>query len=190
MRVERLVVASHNPDKIAEIEAVLSETGAEIVRDLNWPEIEENGSTLEENALLKAGAVWRATGLPALADDTGLFVTALGGLPGVHTARFAGPEATYSQNVALLLEKLSGIDEREAVFRTVVAVVSEAGELVAEGQLAGRISHERRGESGFGYDPIFELESGQTLAELDSLEKNLISHRAQALRNLARSLSI
>ena len=190
MRIERLVVASKNPDKIAEITKVLGESGLNsvLVGDLDWPDVEETGATLEENALKKAREVFEATGVPSIADDTGLFVDALGGLPGVNTARFAGPEATYAENVARLLEELTGIDYRGASFRTVIALVTHAEERVAEGVLQGRIAHAPRGHGGFGYDPVFEVASGRTLAELDQDEKNDVSHRATALRKLFAEL--
>ncbi len=123
MRFERAVVASKNPDKIVEVEAVLAEVGivTEIVRDLDWPDVEETEDSLHGNALLKARTVASATGLAAISDDTGLEVTALAGAPGVHSARYAGPAATYSENVAKLLDALSGSDDRRARFRTVVA---------------------------------------------------------------------
>ncbi len=181
------MVASKNPDKIAEISEVLRGSGLDvaIVQGLSWPEVEESGSTLEENALLKARAVSRATGLAALADDTGLFVAALGGEPGVHTARFAGPDATYADNVALLLKKMEGFEDREASFRTVVALVAgKEEEVLSEGELTGRIAINPRGKGGFGYDPVFLLDSGRTLAELEPAQKNHLSHRARALRGL------
>lgn len=187
---QRVVVASKNPDKISEIEAVLAGGGIGIVRGLNWPEVDETGSTLEANALLKGRAVATATGLAALADDTGLEVAALGGAPGVHTARYAGPGATYGDNVAKLLADLEGLDDRRATFRTVVALVMPDGqEMTAEGRLEGTIARVGRGEHGFGYDPIFEVD-GQTLAEMGTAEKNRISHRALALQSLARELGI
>ena len=191
MRIDRLVVASKNSDKIAEIEEVVHESGLEIeiVRGLIWPDVQETGATLEENALMKAREVLVATGIPSLADDTGLFVKALGGLPGVNTARYAGAEATYAENVALLLEKLKGIDDRSASFRTVIALAAESGELLAEGVLRGHIAQSARGSRGFGYDPVFELSNGRTLAQLDLDEKNEVSHRAMALRDLIAQLS-
>lgn len=184
--IPRLVVASKNPDKIAEIEEVLQGTNLteEIVRDLDWPDVEETGSTLEENALLKARAVVEATGLPVLADDTGLEVDALDGAPGVHTARFAGPEARYEDNVAKLIEAMKGRTDRSARFRTVVALVFPDGvEIVAEGSVEGVITERTRGERGFGYDPVFAV-GGQTLAEMTLEEKNQLSHRARAIRAL------
>lgn len=188
--IPRLVVATKNPDKLSEIEGVLSQTGLarEIVRGLDWPDVEETGATLEENALLKARAVAGATGLPALADDTGLEVSALGGAPGVHAARFAGDGARYEDNVTKLIEMLEDEDDRSARFRTVVALALPDGvEIVADGVLEGVIADQPRGPGGFGYDPVFEVE-GRTLAEMGVEEKNSLSHRARAIRALANSV--
>jgi XTP/dITP diphosphohydrolase len=191
MRLSRLVIGSQNPDKVAEVEAVLAHVGLgiEIVRGLSWPEVEETEDTLEGNALLKARAVRDATGIAAVADDTGLEIAALSGAPGVHTARYAGPEASYADNVAKLLATLRGVTDRNARFRTVIAVAGNDGsELVVEGRLGGRITTQPRGTEGFGYDPVFEV-GGRTLAEMDIAEKNLISHRARAIRSLAEALA-
>jgi XTP/dITP diphosphohydrolase len=190
--IPRLVVASKNQDKIEEIEAVLGEVGLveEIVRGMGWPDVEETGSTLEENALLKAKAVMRAVGLPVIADDTGLEVAALGGLPGVETARYAGPDATYSDNVQRLLSEMDGVADRRARFRTVVALVMpDDTELVVEGVLDGAIAKTPRGSGGFGYDPVFEVE-GRTLSEMGVDMKNTLSHRARALRAMAEILGL
>lgn len=184
--IPRLVVASKNPDKVSEITEILAETGlaSEIVRGLDWPDVEESGASLEENALLKARAVVEATGLPALADDTGLEVTALGGAPGVRTARFAGDGARYEDNMAKLIEVLDGQADRTARFRTVAALAFPDGvEVVAEGALDGVIAERPRGERGFGYDPVFEVD-GRTLAEMGVEEKHSLSHRARAIRAL------
>jgi len=162
------------------------------VTGLEWPEVDEPYDSLEANALHKARTVVEHTGVASLADDTGLEVTALGGAPGVFTARFAGPDATYADNVAKLLAELDGVAERTARFRTAVALVYTDGrEVTAEGILEGRIARNRRGTNGFGYDPVFEVEAFgyQTLAEIPEAEKNLISHRARALQALARLLS-
>ncbi len=187
----RIVIASQNPDKVAEVEevlAALAPDSVEIVRGLTWPEPEETEPTLEGNAVLKAKAVCAATGHDALADDTGLEVAALEGAPGVHTARFAGPDATYAQNRARLLEVMEGVADRRARFRTVVALVTVSGDVVtAEGRLDGVIATTVRGEGGFGYDPVFEVE-GHTLAEMAAGEKHAISHRAEALRALVATL--
>jgi XTP/dITP diphosphohydrolase len=189
--IPRLVIGTKNPDKLVEMGAVLAESGlvGEVVHGLDWPEIEESGSTLEENALLKARAVTEATGLPSIADDTGLEVDALDGAPGVYAARFAGPDASYDANVDLLLSHLRGETMRSARFRTVVALVFPDGsEVTADGVLEGEITSERRGSRGFGYDPVF-LVGERTLAEFGEGEKNRISHRAEAIRALVRELT-
>ena len=188
MIIERLVVASKNPDKIAEVNAVLVELDlvGEIVQGLDWPDVEETEPTLEGNALLKARTVAAATGLPALADDTGLEVSALDGKPGVHTARFAGPQATYDDNVDRLLRDLRGIEDRRARFRTAVALVDGDTEIICDGFVDGRITVGRRGSGGFGYDPVFAID-GRTFAEMGA-EKHEISHRARALKALAEKL--
>jgi XTP/dITP diphosphohydrolase len=185
-------VASKNPDKVAEIEEVLEGTGLadEIVRDLDWPDIEETGATLAENALLKARGVVEATGLPVLADDTGLEVDALDGAPGVKTARFAGPDAIYEDNVARMLEVMDGVSDRTARFRTVVALVFPDGvEITAEGAVEGLITTEARGDRGFGYDPVFEVD-GRTFSEMTAQEKHALSHRARAIRSLVAELGL
>lgn len=190
MRIERLVVASKNEDKLREIQAVLLGLGLvnEIVAGLDWPDVEETEPTLEGNALLKARAVAAATGLPSLADDTGLEVAALNGAPGVRSARFAGENATYEDNVRYLLQLLEGVGERSARFRTVMTLVVPGGEeIVAEGVLDGQIIDTPRGDSGFGYDPVFDVD-GRTLAEFSAAEKNTVSHRGRALRALAEQL--
>lgn len=190
--IPRLVVASKNPDKISEIEEILRSLSLtdEIVRGLDWPDIEETGRTLKENALIKARAVVEFTGLPVVADDTGLEVDALGGGPGVNTARYAGPGASYEDNVVRLLASMEGVEDRTARFRTVVALVMPDGvEVTAEGSVEGVITKERRGGGGFGYDPVFEVD-GQTLAEMPAEDKNALSHRARALRALAASLGL
>ncbi len=191
----KFVLATFNRDKARELEALLGVPGFEVLslsEFLGAASPEESGSSLHENALLKAEAAMRATGLPAIADDTGLEVDALGGAPGVHAARFAGPDASYADNVRLLLERLRGVPPvlRTARFRTVcVAVFPEGSRLVGEGVLEGRITESLRGQGGFGYDPVFEVpELGRTLAELTAEEKNRISHRALAARALARQL--
>lgn len=190
--IPRLVIASKNVDKVAEIETLIANTGiaGEIVRGLDWPDINEIGETLEQNALLKARTVAEATGLPSLGDDTGLEVTALEGRPGVRTARYAGPDATYEENYRKLLAELSGIENRAACFRTVVALVFPDGsEVVASGRIDGVISTESKGERGFGYDSVFEVH-GKTFALMSDAEKNDISHRARAIASLATQLGL
>lgn len=190
--IPRLVIASKNPDKISEVEAVLTsiELVDEVVKDLDWEDVPETGETLEENALLKARAVVEATGLPVIADDTGLEVAALDGAPGVHTARFAGDGARYEDNVAKMIEVMQGRTDRNARFRTVVALVFPDGvEILADGMVDGVITEAPRGTQGFGYDPVFEVD-GRTLAEMSAEEKNRLSHRARALRALGEKLGL
>lgn len=189
--LDRLVVASANPHKIAEVERIWEElgVGGRIVRGLSWDEVEETGDTLEENALLKAREVVAATGIPSLADDTGLEVDALHGAPGVRSARYAGENVSYDDNTLLLLKEMEVHSNRSAQFRTVAALAWPDGlTLVAEGVLEGRITRTPRGRRGFGYDPVFEVE-GRTLAEMTSTRKNEISHRRRALRALAALLN-
>lgn len=184
------VLASANPDKAAEIRAILG-PGIDLApRPENIGEVEETGATLEDNARLKARALVEATGLAAIADDTGLEVDALGGAPGVHSARFSGEGATYASNVAKLLASLEGCAERGARFRTVALAMWPGGqEVVAEGSVRGVITTEARGGDGFGYDPVFEPEGeGRTFAEMTTEEKNRLSHRARAFRALAARL--
>jgi XTP/dITP diphosphohydrolase len=189
--IGRVVVASQNPDKIAEIESVLKAVDpvVVIVRGLTWPEIEETEPTLEGNALLKAQAVHELTGHSAIADDTGLEVVSLAGRPGVMTARYSGPDATYASNVKKLIEELDGVTDRRARFRTAIALVRAGSPaVVVEGVLEGTITNEPRGDGGFGYDPVFEVE-GATLAEMGTEQKHAVSHRSRALRALADRLS-
>jgi XTP/dITP diphosphohydrolase len=188
----QLVVASANPDKAAEMRDLLSVALGDKVELVDRPssvgDVEEDGATLEENARLKADALCQATGLPAVADDTGLEVRALEGRPGIFAARYAGPDATYADNVAKLLAELDGVADRAAVFRTVALVAFPDGsELIAEGTMSGTISMAPRGAGGFGYDSVFlpfEGE-GRTLGEMSLDEKHAISHRGRAFRALA-----
>jgi XTP/dITP diphosphohydrolase len=207
----RVVVASANPDKVAEMDEVLRAVLPHVVlvaRPADVPEVIEDADTLVGNALLKAIALARATGLPAVADDTGLFVDALGGDPGVFTARYAGPTATYADNSDKLLRELRRVDatrpeQRRAAFRTAIVLHWPAGtdsvgtdgrtgsvEVVAHGEVLGTIAHEARGSAGFGYDPVFAPleDDGRTFAELGTERKHQLSHRARALRALAEEL--
>lgn len=188
----RLVLATANPDKARELAALLD--GFEVVpRPADLPDVEETADTLEGNARLKAAAVMEATGEPAVADDTGLEVDALDGRPGVWAARYAGPAATYADNVAKLLDELDGVpgERRRARFRTVaVALFPDGREVVAEGTVDGRIAEAPRGGAGFGYDPIFVPDGGdgRTFAEMTTEEKSGVSHRGRAMRALADRL--
>lgn len=186
----RLVLATGNPHKVEEIGPLLATVGVSLVPVTHlvsgW-DVDETGATLEENAALKAQAAARATGLPAVADDTGLFVDALGGEPGVRSSRWAGPGCTYADNVRKMLVAMASVPagERSARFRSVVALACPDGsERVFEGELDGEIATRARGRGGFGYDPVFSLPDGRTLAELALEEKNRISHRGAAFAAL------
>ncbi len=191
----KIILASHNPHKVEEMKSVLRDLSVEIITLDDYPEvgdIEETGKTLKENALLKARTVNRLTGLPAIGDDTGLEVDSLNGGPGVYSARYAGENATYEDNVKKLLMEMSDIrkNERTARFRTVAAFVDGETELTSEGKIEGMITFEPKGRSGFGYDPLFFIsEMNCTFAELSTEEKNKISHRGHALQNLHKQLS-
>ncbi|MDP6090026.1 MAG: RdgB/HAM1 family non-canonical purine NTP pyrophosphatase [Candidatus Neomarinimicrobiota bacterium] len=193
-RRQTLVLATHNPDKQTEMNAVLSDLGLDVIGLDQYPEIDdipENGTTLLENALIKARAVHLKTGFPALADDTGLEVDALHGAPGVYSARFAGEDATYQDNVKKLLSVMAGVSRqnRTARFRTVVALIDSDTELWTEGIIEGLITREQRGAGGFGYDPIFEAaDTGKTFSEMSAAQKNEISHRARALQKMRKKL--
>ncbi len=193
-RRQTLVLATHNPDKQTEMNAVLSDLGLDVIGLDQYPEIDdipENGTTLLENALIKARAVHLKTGFPALADDTGLEVDALHGAPGVYSARFAGEDATYQDNVKKLLSVMAGVSRqnRTARFRTVVALIDSDTELWTEGIIEGLITRDQRGAGGFGYDPIFEAaDTGKTFSEMSAAQKNEISHRARALQKMRKKL--
>ena len=194
----RLVLASANPDKVKEIVAVLSASlPVELLpRPEDVPDVVEDADTLVGNARLKARALVAATGTAAVADDTGLEVDALGGAPGVYSARYAGEQATYADNVTKLLRELGALadhgGERHASFKTVALVAfADGSEVWAEGVLAGAISTESRGTNGFGYDPVFVPASGdgRTFAEMRPEEKDAVSHRGRAFRALAAALA-
>jgi len=193
-RNPEFICASANPDKVAEIAAVLDGIAKLIPRPTDIPDVIEDAPDLAGNARLKAGKVARITGGSAIADDTGLEVDALGGAPGVFSARYAGDDASYDDNVAKLLAALDGVppQSRTARFRTVAIVVHADGSAVsAEGVVEGRITLARRGDGGFGYDSVFEPSEGGglTFAEMSSDAKHAISHRGRALRLLASKLA-
>jgi XTP/dITP diphosphohydrolase len=189
----KLVLATANPDKARELAALLQ--GFEVVpRPPALPDVDETEDTLEGNARLKAVAVLQATGEAAVADDTGLEVEGLGGRPGVYAARYAGPGATYADNVAKLLEELAGVPgpARTARFRTVaVARFPDGREIVAEGWVRGTIADAPAGDGGFGYDSVFVPAGGdgRTFAQMTQAEKAAVSHRGRALRALAAQLA-
>ena len=184
------VLATANPDKAAEIEAILGPDFRLRPRPGSVADVDETGDTLEENARIKAAALAEATGLPAIADDTGLEVDALDGRPGVYSARFAGAGATYADNVAKLLVEMGAAEVRTARFRTVaVARWPDGREVVAEGVMPGTIAESARGTGGFGYDPVFVPAGGtRTFAEMTPEEKNAQSHRGRAFWALAERL--
>jgi XTP/dITP diphosphohydrolase len=191
--VPTLVCASANPGKVAEIAQLLHGVVDLLPRPAHVADVVEDADTLEGNARLKAEAICRATGLPAVSDDTGLEVAHLGGAPGVHTARFAGPEANDVANRTKMLAALAGADDRSARFRTVVMVVWPDGrELVCHGVCDGRIAEVETGERGFGYDPLFIPDDGdgRTFAEMSDMEKHALSHRGRAFRALLERLTL
>jgi XTP/dITP diphosphohydrolase len=194
-----LVAASANPDKVAEIREILSSIGGVrlLGRPAGVPDVPETGETLEDNARLKARAIMTATGMAAIADDTGLHVEALGGAPGVWSARYAGEDATYADNVEKLLRELAALPDRgglrRARFRTVALVCFPDGtELWREGAVEGRIADMARGAGGFGYDSVFVPDEGggRTFAEMGAEEKHAVSHRGRALRAVADLLAL
>jgi XTP/dITP diphosphohydrolase len=190
----RLVLGTGNPGKVEELRALLADLPLELIPGPTLghpPDVEEDADTLAGNARKKAEAYRAAAGTPALADDTGLEVAALDGRPGVRTARFAGPDATPDDNKHKLLEVLEGVDDRRARFRTVVALVDDAGTAhTFEGVCEGTIITAPRGDGGFGYDPLFRPEGhDQTFAEMPPAAKNDISHRRKALDALRAFLA-
>ena len=191
---ERLVIASNNPGKLREISEILAPLGIEVLPQSAFgvPEADEPHGTFIENALAKARHAAGITGLPALADDSGLCVDALGGAPGVHSARYAGEPACDERNNAKLLEALGERPDRQAHYYCVIAVMRHAQDpqpLITQGLWRGEILRAPRGSGGFGYDPLFlDPEFGQTGAELVTTRKNLISHRGKALALLGNEL--
>ena len=190
----KLVLATHNDGKILEMQYALKDISVDVITLKDFPyidEIPETGQTLLEDAFIKAKTVFNETGLPSLADDTGLEIDALSGEPGVYSARYAGENASYLDNCAKVLSKLDGVrpENRTARFRTIMAFVGKDKKFHCEGNVNGLIIDEMIGHNGFGYDPIFyypKLE--KTFAELKKDEKNSISHRGKALRNFCEIL--
>jgi len=191
----RWLIATHNRDKVLEIKAIFADMSVELLDLEDFPEIgpiAETGTTLQENALQKARYVHRVTGMPAIADDTGLEVAALDGGPGVYSARFAGEQVTYSQNYEKLLKEMEQVpdNQRGAHFRTCAAYVDDERELTAEGMVEGMITREPLGTNGFGYDPVFLVDgSGQTFGQMTAAQKQSISHRARAFEALHQLLA-
>jgi XTP/dITP diphosphohydrolase len=185
----QLVLATNNKDKVREIKNALQGLDIQILTAddfVNFPEIDETGETLEDNAILKAEGIFKATGLPSLADDTGLEVDFLNGAPGVYSSRYAGPGCSYDDNCQKLLKAMTGVplDKRSARFRCVIAICFGAGETVTvDGQVEGIISETKSAaKNGFGYDPVFYYQPfNKTFADMSLEEKNGISHRGRAL---------
>jgi XTP/dITP diphosphohydrolase len=194
----KIVLASSNPGKVSEFAQILSTCHLEVVPQDQFqvPNVEETGLTFVENALLKARQAAKYTGLPAIADDSGIEVDALQGAPGIYSARFAGPKATDADNNALLLDQLKNVAEpdRTARYHCVIVYMRHAHDpmpLICQGSWEGRILHEPRGQHGFGYDPLFYVPTHQcSSAELPPEVKNQLSHRAQALRALQKALQL
>ena len=190
-----LVLATRNNGKVAEMQRLMSSHAPHLilksVAEFNLDDVEETGESFEENALLKATTIARATGLPALADDSGLCVDSLGGAPGIYSARYSGVHGDDAANIDKLLSELAGSEERSAAFICVIALALPDGRnLIVRGELRGTIRHSRSGENGFGYDPIFQPEGmNRTLAELSPETKDEISHRGAALREIAPKIA-
>ncbi len=195
---QRIVLASNNAGKVREINQLLAASGIDVVpqKEFDIPEADETGLTFVENAILKARHAAHLSGLPAIADDSGIEVDALKGAPGIYSARFAGVGASDEENLRKLLRDLNGIDDahRSARFQCLMVYMRHADDptpLICQGTWEGRILSAPRGDNGFGYDPVFLVpEKNCSAAELDSDTKNGLSHRGQALRKLVASLGI
>ena len=186
----KIVLATHNKDKCAEMAAILGKFPIDLLTLEKFPqigEIIEDGNSLQENALIKARAVFQETHLPSWGDDTGLEVDALNGEPGIFSARYAGESCSYSDNVNKLIKNMQYIPEKQrtARFKTATAFVCENMELVSEGVVEGLIAITSKGVGGFGYDPVFYVpEKGKTYSEMNMKEKNQVSHRGKAINNM------
>jgi len=191
-KIDRLVIASHNPGKVREIQELVSPLGIACVSaaDLGLSEPEETGATFAENAALKASAASQASGLAALADDSGLAVAALGGQPGIYSARWAGPEKDFAKAMAKVEEALAGAADRRAAFICNLCLAWPEGETLAfEGRVEGTLVWPPRGSRGFGYDPIFRPDGEErTFGEIEPAQKHAMSHRARAFAQLVAAL--
>jgi len=194
MYIKEIVLATHNEDKKSEMEYALRHLKVKILSLDNFPEIgeiDESGSTLLENSLIKAREVNSITGIPAIADDTGLEVEFLNGAPGIYSARYAGENVSYQDNVKKLLSELSDVKEklRNACFRTVISFYSSEKELWVDGSIEGLITKKPLGDNGFGYDSVFLVEqNGLTFGQMGKEEKDKISHRGVALKKMVKLL--
>ncbi len=189
--MKKIVIATNNQGKLKEIKQILNDYELLTLKDVNCNiEVDENQNTFEGNSLKKAREIYEITKLPCIADDSGLCIDAFDGWPGVYTARFLGKNATQEQRNNAILEKMKNLKgkERSAKVKCVITYYNKGKAIVGKGKINGRISQEPKGENGFGFDPIFELKNGKTLAELSKEEKNLISHRKIALENLKIAL--
>jgi len=190
----KLVLATHNSDKVLEFKTGLNHVNIDLLpldQFSNMGEIEETGTTLKQNAKIKAETVFNITQTPTIADDTGLEVDALGGAPGVYSARYSGENATYDDNVNKLIKEMVSvpIQNRTATFRTVICYRDKERELYTEGVIKGIITEKPKGNNGFGYDPIFYISKfNKTMAELTPEEKNTVSHRGNAIRKFRKLL--
>lgn len=194
MKLDKLVLATGNQGKVRELAHMLAGVGVEVLpqSEFDVPDVPETGTTFVENAIIKARHAARITGLPAIADDSGLAVDALGGAPGIYSARFAGEDATDSDNIDKLLSEMKGQSQRQARFICCLVFMRHADDplpLICLGEWHGQITESRQGEQGFGYDPVFFVpELNKTAAELSKDEKGSISHRGQALKLLTTEL--
>ena len=188
---KKLIFATHNPNKLAEIKSAVNSFEVVGLKEIGIVEdIAETGSTFEENALIKSQYIFQKTGLNCFADDTGLEVDALGGRPGVYSARYAGEHATAENNMQKLLFEMEAQKNRNARFRTVISLILDGEEYSFEGQVVGEILYRKTGNDGFGYDPIFKPNGyDQSFAEMTMKQKNEISHRGVAVKKLIGFLS-
>ncbi|MBQ2687643.1 MAG: RdgB/HAM1 family non-canonical purine NTP pyrophosphatase [Clostridia bacterium] len=187
---DKFVIASNNAHKIHEFKRILSTLGVEVLSakeaGVDFSNVEETGETFAENARIKALYAFKECGLPSIADDSGLCVDALNGRPGIYSARYGGENSTDDEKIKLLLSELSNVElkDRTAHFIcSICCVISENDIVTVEGKCQGFIGNQKKGKNGFGYDPVFYLDNGKSFAELDSAEKDLFSHRGNALRN-------
>ena len=192
MEKKKIVVATNNEGKLKEIKKIFNDYELLSLKDINCQiEVEEDQETIEGNSLKKAKEISQIVKMPCIADDTGLCIEAFAGWPGVYTARFLGENATPKQKNQAILDKMKNLqgEERKAKFVCVVTYFENGQAIVGKGVVEGRIATEPRGNNGFGYDPIFELENGKTYAEMLEVEKNSLSHRKLALENLRKQLT-
>lgn len=190
--MKQIIAATNNSGKLKEIREILSEYKILSLEDLDLNiNVIEDGKTFKENALKKAREVFKITNIPAIADDSGLCIDVLGGFPGINTARFLGENASDLDRNNYILEKMKEKKENERIAEVIcdIAYVDSKDEYIVEGVIKGRIACEKRGNNGFGFDPIFELENGKTLAELENFEKNNVSSRKIALEKLKNNLN-